>query len=224
MSIFKKNNGSKDSTALTVHNYFGKTAGDEYAADVVVSGRNHAVALFRPPILLDQSGNSQPGVDADLVAGYMVQTISSLADVDLGPVQCHWRGRVGRFAVAEMEIATWSQSLTIVQPVQVISQQVEVVMAMYQDAVAEKARQMHKAHPDLEEPNKRLSRAAKLLEKLRDDDHPHLTPAEHLFLVAQISRARVMNPLLPLPVGGEEPVIGESTTVHADTGRLPAGG
>jgi len=224
MKIFGKKRTTKASTALTVHNFLGRVRADDFEADAMISGRNHAVALFRPPVILDQDGNSQPGVNADLVAGYLVQTVASLADVDLGPVEVHWRGRVGRFAIAELGIQTWSQSLTIVQPVQVISQQVEVVMGMYQDAVAEKARQMHKAHPDLEGANQRLNRAARMLEKLRDDDHPHLTPAEHLFLVAQISKARVMNPLLPLPVDGQEPVIGETTPVAADAGRLPSGG
>lgn len=222
MSIFKRNNGKR--TDIVVHDYRGQVTAEDFDADVVVNGRNGAIALFRPPVLLDQNGASQPGVDPQLIAGYLVSTIASLADVDFGPVECNWRGRVGRFAIAELNIQTWGQSLTIVQPVQVISQQVEGVMGMYQDALAAKARQMHRAHPDMTEPNAKLQRAAKLLERLRDDEHPHLTPGEHLFLVAQISKARVMNPLLPLPVDGSGAVIGESMRVEVETDRLPSGG
>ena len=97
-------------------------------------------------------------------------------------------------------------------------------MAQYQEAVSEKARQIHKGHQDYSRPNAILRRAAKQLERLRDEPAPHFTDAEYLFVAGNLAQAQVMNALVPLPVGDGEQVIGQTSKVKPQDGRLPSGG
>ena len=89
--------------------------------------------------------------------------------------------------------------------------------------MALKVRELHKGHQDHSKANTLLDKAARHLERLRDDGHPHLSDAEFMFLAAAISRARIVNELLPMPVGGEEQVLGQTATVLAPDGRQPSG-
>lgn len=224
MGILAKLTGGKkkDRRAITIYNREGHD--DGIAGDVLVNGKRREVAMFRPPVVLGPDGESLPGVDRQLVATYLVATTGMLAEVDLGPVRVDWKDRVGRFATATLNLETWGQSLTVMMPVHVISQQLEGIMAMYQEAVSEKARQIHKGHQDYSRPNQMLRRAAQRLEKLRDEPQPHFTDAEYLFVAGSLAHAQVMNALVPLPVGDGEAVIGQTARVTPPDGRLPAGG
>lgn len=212
----------RQQTAVTLYDYEGKDMGVD--GDIVVNGHKREVALFRPPVVLGRDGESLPGVDRQLVATYLVSTTGMLAEVDLGPVRVDWKERVGRFATATLNMETWGQSLTVLIPVHVISSQLEGILAMYQEAVCEKARQIHKGHQSYAKPNQLLRRAAKQLERLRDEPHPHVTDGEYLFLAGNLAQAQVMNALVPLPVGDGEQVIGQTTRVEPADKRLPSGG
>jgi len=212
----------KQNTAVTIYDREGLA--DGVNGDLYVNGKRREVAMYRPPVVLGQDGESLPGVDRQLVATYLVATTGMLADVDLGPVRVDWKGRVGRFATASLNMETWGQSVTVMMPVHVVSTQIEGIMAQYQEAVSEKARQIHKGHQDYSRPNAILRRAAKQLERLRDEPAPHLTDPEYLFVAANLAQAQVMNALVPLPVGDGEQVIGQTSKVKPQDGRLPSGG
>jgi len=207
-------------TAVTVYNLEDRAQPGD--GDVMVNGKRREVALFRPPVVLGQDGGTLPGVDRQLVATYLVATTGMLAEVDLGPVRVDWRGRVGRFATASINMESWGQSLTVLMPVHVISHELETIMEMYRNALCLKARQIHRGHQDYRQANQVLRRAAKQLEKLRDADAPHFTDAEYLFVAANIAQGQVMNALVPLPVGDGEPIIGESAKVEPVDDRLVA--
>ena len=221
MGFMDKLRGKK-TTAVTLYNYEGQDMG--VAGDAVVNGKKREVALFRPPVVLGENGETLPGVNRQLVAAYLVGTTGMLAEVDLGPVRVDWRARVGRFATATMHMETWGQSLTVMMPVHVISRELETVMQMYQEAVTLKAREIHRGHQDYSKANQVLRRAARQLEKLRDAPRPHFTDAEYLFVAGNLAQAQVMNALVPLPVSGGEQVIGQTARVTPSDGRLPSGG
>lgn len=210
----------KKTRAVTVYDLEGRSG--EQWADVMVNAKCREVALFRPPVVLGGDGQSLPGVDRQLVADFLVATTGMLAEVDLGPVRVDWQTRVGRFATASVNMESWGQSLTVLMPVHVISAELETIMQMYQNAVCLKAQQIHRGHQDYRQVNQVLRRAAKQLGKLRDAPAPHFTDAEYLFVAANISKAQVMNALVPLPVGDGEQIIGQSATVRPGDGRLPA--
>ena len=189
----------------------------------VYNSQQRQLALFRPPIVLDNAGHSAPDVDRQLIADYMAAQIGRIAGMDLGPVRIDWKERRGRFVSAYLYMLTWQQGFTVVLPVQTVSVQVEQVYKLYQQAMSLKIREMHKGHQDHSQSNILLDKVARHLERLRDDGHPHLTDAEYMFLSAAISRARIVNELLPLPVGGEEQVLGQTATVLAPDGRQPSG-
>ena len=185
--------------------------------------RQRQLALFRPPVTLDNAGQSAPDVDRQLIADYMSTQIGHMADMDLGPVRIDWKGRKGRFVAAYLHMITWQQGFTVILPVQTVSVQVEQIYKLYQQAMALKVQEMHKGHQDHSRANTLLDKAASHLERLRDDGHPHLTDAEFMFLSAAIRRARIVNELLPMPVGGEEEILGTTATVLAPDGRQPSG-
>lgn len=192
-----------------------------YKADVMVNGRNREVVLFRPPVILGEDGRTLPGVDRGLVARWLVATTGMLAQMDLGVVRVEWQERVGRFASATILMETWGQSLTVLMPVHVISGELEKIMDMYRSALCLKARQIHRGHQNYEEANRILRRAAERLMKLRDAQYPHFTDPELLYVSSRISEAQVMNALVPLPSGDGDEVMGESTRVYPNGGRVP---
>jgi hypothetical protein len=216
---------SRTATDITVLDLEGR--GNEFGmpddAGALYNGQQRQLALFRPPVTLDNAGQSAPDVDRQLIADYMSTQIGHMADMDLGPVRIDWKGRRGRFVSAFLHMITWQQGFTVILPVQMISVQVEQIYKLYQQAMALKVREMHKGHQDHSQANTLLDKAARHLERLRDDGHPHLTDAEFMFLAAAISRARIVNELLPMPVGGEELVLGQTATVLAPDGRQPSG-
>jgi hypothetical protein len=192
-------------------------------AGALYNGHRRQLAVFRPPVTLDNSGQSAPDVDRQLIADYMSTQIGHMADMDLGPVRIDWKGHRGRFVSAYLYMLTWQQGFTVILPVQMVSVQVEQVYKLYQQAMALKVKEMHKGHQDHGQANALLDAATRHLERLRDDGHPHLTDAEYMFLAAAISRARIVNELLPMPVGGEEQILGQTATVLAPDGRQPSG-
>lgn len=223
MSFLSKLAGNKkNGHAITIYNREGRD--DGVSGDVLVNGRHRQIVMYRPPVVLGEDGETLPGVDRQVVANYLVATTGMLSNVDLGPVRVDWKGRSGRFAAAELHMETWGQSLTVVLPVHVISQELNGVMEMYQRAVCLKAREIHRGHQDYSEPNNLLQKAFGKLERLRDADAPHFTDGEFLFLAGQLGSAMVMNALVPLPQAEGETVIGQTARVKARDGRLPAGG
>ena len=192
-------------------------------AGALYNQEQRQLALFRPPVTLDNAGHSAPDVDRQLIADYMSTQIGHMADMDLGPVRIDWKGRKGRFVAAYLHMVTWQQGFTVILPVQVVSVRVEQIYKLYQQAMALKVQEMHKGHQDHSRANALLDTAARHLERLRDDGHPHLTDAEYMFLSAAIRRAKIVNELLPMPVGGEEEILGTTATVLAPDGRQPSG-
>ena len=217
--------GARTATDITVLDLEGR--GNEFGmpddAGALYNGHQRQLALFRPPVTLDNAGLSAPDVDRQLIADYMSTQIGHMADVDLGPVRIDWKGRRGRFVSAYLYMITWQQGFTVILPVQMVSVKVEQVYKLYQQAMARKVRELHKGHQDHSKANALLDSAARHLERLRDDGHPHLSHAEFMFLAAAISRARIISELLPMPVGGEEAVLGQTATVLGPDGRQPSG-
>ena len=193
-------------------------------AGAVYSQQHRQVVMFRPPITLDQAGQSAPDVDRQLVADYLAGQIGQLAEIDLGPVRIDWKGRKGRFVSAALFMETWQQGFTVILPVQMVSGQVEQIFRLYQEAMALKVREVHKGHQDHTQANALLDAALRQVERLRDDGHPHLTDAEYLFLTTSLRRAKIVNELLPLPIDGQQKVMGQTARVEAADQRQPSGG
>jgi hypothetical protein len=175
-----------------------------------INGRE--VALWRPPVMLDAHGRTMPGVSLDLVANYLVASTSLMADTELGPVSIEWREQVSRFASVEMIVHAWGQSLEMLQPISVISQEMADVMDTYMGGVAQKVQQLHKGHQSYHEANQTLRIAMRKLERLRDDRRPHFNDAEFLFLLAGFGRALTMSALIPVSDIGPDQAVGQSVT------------
>jgi len=186
--------------------------GDESTAAVNI-GTNE-VAIFRPPVMMDQHGNTVPGVSKELVARYLVQTTAALTEADLGPVTVEWKEQCGRFVATEFTIQAWGQKLAIVHPVAQISQALANTWDMYKSGIAAKARELHKGHQRFGQANQTLRLAVRRLEQLRDDNVPQFSDAEYLFLQAAFQSAQVMSALIPVSEHQAEEVIGTRMTVE----------
>lgn len=173
----------------------------EYAGDGAVKGRQ--VALWRPPVMLDPAGRTMPGVSKDLIAHYLVATTSALARQDLGPVTVEWQGQEGRFATTTLTIHAWGQSVDIMHPISLISQDLANALEHYRAGMAHKVRELHKGHQSLDEANAAIRRAIRQVDKLRDDDIVHFSDAEYLFVQANLSKSLTMSALVP--VSDQEP-------------------
>lgn len=173
----------------------------EYAGDGAVKGRQ--VALWRPPVMLDTSGHTMPGVSKELIANYLVATTSALAKADLGPVTVEWKAQEGRFATTTLTIHAWGQSVDVLHPISLISQDLANALEHYQAGMAHKVRELHKGHQTLDEANAAIRRAIRQVEKLRDDDVIHFSDAEYLFIQGNLSKSLVMSALVP--VSDQEP-------------------
>jgi hypothetical protein len=177
-----------------------------------VKGRE--VCIWRPPVLLDPQGRTMPGVSKDLVARYLVSTVSALADADLGPVAIEWTAQEGRFVKTRFTIQAWGQEVQIVHPVAPVSQKLANTLELYVAGMALKVRELHKGHQRFDRANEMLARAGRGLERLRDDDTPHFADAEFLFLRTEIFWAQVMSALIPVGQAAAEEVVGTATMVE----------
>lgn len=130
----------------------------EYAGDGAIKGRQ--VALWRPPVMLDQAGRTMPGISKRLIAHYLVATTSALARQDLGPVTVEWGEQQGRFATTELTIHAWGQAIMIMHPIATISQDLANALEHYRAGMAHKVRELHKGHQDLAEANAAPARHA----------------------------------------------------------------
>jgi hypothetical protein len=173
----------------------------EYTGDGAVKGRQ--VALWRPPVMLDQAGRTMPGVSKELIAQYLVATTSALARQDLGPVTVEWGEQQGRFATTELTIHAWGQAITIMHPIATISQDMANALEHYRAGMAHKVRELHKGHQDMSDANASIRRAMRQVEKLRDDNIVHFSDAEYLFVQANLSQSLTMSALVP--VSDQEP-------------------
>jgi hypothetical protein len=176
----------------------------EYKGDGAIKGRQ--VALWRPPVMLDQAGRTMPGVSKELIAHYLVATTSALARQDLGPVSVEWGEQQGRFATTELTIHAWSQTITIMHPVAAISQDLANALEHYRAGMAYKVRELHKGHQQFDEANAAIQRAIRKIEKLRDDDIVHFSDAEFLFIKANLWKSLLMSALVPVSDQEPEPV------------------
>jgi hypothetical protein len=167
----------------------------EYRGDGAVKGRQ--VAIWRPPVMLDTAGRTMPGVSKDLIAKYLVATTSALASQDLGPVTVEWQGQEGRFATTTLTIRAWGQSVNLLHPISLISQDLANALEHYRAGMAHKIRELHKGHQRLDEANAGIRRAIRQIEKLRDDDTVHFSDAEFLFLQVNLSESLTMSALVP---------------------------
>jgi hypothetical protein len=184
----------------------------EYRGDGAVRGRE--VAIWRPPVLLDVNGRSMAGVSKALVADYLVATTSALAQSDLGPVTVTWKEQEGRFATVMMDIHAWGQSVTIMHPISLISQELADAMQHYTAGMANKVRQLHKGHQNLDEANRQIRQCMRRVERLRDDDRPHFNDAEYLFVMAQLNRALTLTALIPVSETPAEDVFNATTQIQ----------
>jgi len=186
--------------------------GDNSTGAVNIDTRE--VAIFRPPVMLDQNGHTVPGVSKDLIARYLVHTVAALADADLGPVTVAWKEQCGRFVNTSFAIQAWGQSVEIVHPIDPVSQDLANAWDMYKSGIARKVREMHKGHQKFGEANKLVRLAIRRLEQLRDNEFPQFSDAEYLFLQAAFQRAQVMSALIPVSGHSAEEVIGTYLTVE----------
>jgi hypothetical protein len=176
----------------------------EYRGDGAIKGRQ--VALWRPPVMLDQAGRTMPGISKELIAHYLVATTSALARQDLGPVSVEWGEQQGRFATTELTIHAWGQAITVMHPIATISQDLANALEHYRAGMAHKVRELHKGHQRLDEANAAIRRSMRQVEKLRDDDLVHFSDAEYLFLQANLSKALTLSALIPVSDQAPEPV------------------
>lgn len=172
----------------------------------------NSVALWRPPIMLDATGRTMPGVSLDLVANYLVTSTAMLAESELGPVTVEWKGQVNRFASVQMTIHAWGQSVEFVHPIAIVSQPLADAVDMYMRGMAQKVRELHKGHQDFSEANQTIRIAMRKLEKLRDDRIPHFNDAEFLFLMSGLGKAMTISALIPVSSAEPEPTLGRSVT------------
>lgn len=183
----------------------------EYQGDGAVKDRQ--VALWRPPVMLDTSGNTMAGVSKDLVAQYLVATTSALAKADLGPVTVEWKAQQGRFATTTLTIHAWGQAVDVLHPVATISQPLANALEHYRSGMANKVRELHKGHQHYDEANAAIRRAIRQVEKLRDDDTPHFNDAEFLFIQTNLSNTLIMSALVPVSDQEPEDVFSQAVTV-----------
>jgi len=184
---------------------------DQPPAAAAIKGNQ--VAIWRPPVLLDSQGRTRPGVSKDLVARYLVNTTAALAEADLGPVTVEWRAQEGRFVETAFQIHAWGQEVEIVHPIASVSQKLANAWDVYKSGVALKVRELHKGHQRFGEANGLIRRASRTLERLRDDDVPHFSDAEYLFLQTAFQRAQVMSALIPVSEVEPQEVVGTTAEV-----------
>ena len=184
---------------------------DSAEAAAAVKGRE--VAIFRPPVLLDAAGRTLPGINKDLVARYLVNTTAALAEADLGPVTVEWLEQQGRFVNTRFTIQAWGQTVEIVHPVAPVSQKLANAWEIYKGGIALKVRELHKGHQRFAQANEMIMHAVRRLEQLRDDDTPHFSDAEYLFLQAEFQRAQVLSALVPVGDAVSEEVVGTQANV-----------
>jgi len=190
---------------------FDLADGDEMMSTGAVRGNE--VAIFRPPVMLSPDGKTMPGVSKDLVARYLVATTAALADADLGAVTVEWRAQEGRFCETAFHIPTWGTTIEIVHPIAPVSQNLANAWEVYKGGIALKARELHKGHQRFGDANTLIARAMRDVERLRDDDVPHYSDSEYLFLQTSFQKALVMSALLPDSGAQPEQVMGTSANV-----------
>jgi hypothetical protein len=205
----KKKDDRNQKTAIQVH-----TVRDDGQRAGGAALRGTEVAIWRPPVMLDASGRSVPGVSKKLIAEYLVATTAAISKADLGPVSVDWKEQEGRFCLTEFTIHAWGQSIDMVHPVAPVSQALANTWDMYKGGLALKVRELHKGHQRYDEANQLLERAVRRLERLRDDDVPHFSDAEYLFLQAAMRQATVMSALIPVSETEAEDVVGTDATVE----------
>mgnify|MGYP000464241363 CR=1 FL=1 len=201
-----KANSNPPARQITVH-----TLTDNGRHEGAAAVKGTEVAIWRPPVMLDHAGRTLPGVSKDLVARYLVATTAALADADLGPVTVEWRHQEGRFCETAFLIHAWGQEVEIVHPIAPVSQKLADTWEIYKTGVALKVRELHKGHQRFGEANRLIGVAVRNLEGLRDDQVPHFSDSEYLFLQAAFQRAKVLSALVPVGQAQPETVVGTSS-------------
>lgn len=207
----RKSKPKSETSELSVVLYDNVPGSEQMSVDGAVKGRE--VAIFRPPVMLDQQGKSMPGVSNSLIARYLQASISALIQSDMGETTIEWGEMQGRFCETIFHVHTWGQDISLVHPIAPVSQELANNWDMYKAGVALKARELHKGHQRFGEANTMIQRAARNLDTLRDDEMPHMTDAEYLFLQSAFHKALVMSALLPNTAVQPEAVAGTSAMV-----------
>jgi hypothetical protein len=206
-----KKDKKKDKDETREIMFFDLADGDKMTSAGAVNGRE--VAIFRPPVMLSPDGKTMPGVSKDLVARYLVATTAALADADLGAVTVEWRAQEGRFCETAFHIPTWGQTIEVIHPIAPVSQPLANAWEVYKAGIALKARELHKGHQQFGNANALITRAMRDVDKLRDDDVPHYSDSEYLFLQTSFQKALVMSALLPDSGAQSEQVTGTTANV-----------
>lgn len=211
--MFKRSKPKKETEKELSVVLYDVPGGEQMSSAAAVKGRE--VAIFRPPVMLSQDGKSLPGVSRDLVARYLVSSVSALVQSDLGAVEVEWVAQHGRFCETAFHIQTWGQSIELVHPIAPVSQELANSWEIYKAGIALKARELHKGHQRFGEANAMIQKAGRNLESLRDDQVPHFTDGEYLFLQAAFQKGLVMSALLPDCHAEPELVSGTTTIVSS---------
>ncbi len=164
----------------------------------LVSARNRYVQIWRPLTLLAEDGQTMPGISNELVAGYMVSTVTRMVGTNLGPVSVDWREMHGRFVATAFTIRAWNQSIEIVHPVAPVSGALKQVFDLYLLGIAEKAKELHKAEQNYGPANDKIHRALEMLDELRNDSVPHYNDEEALFVARVMVNGLTLNALIPV--------------------------
>ena len=103
--------------------------------------------------------------------------------------------------------------MEIVHPVAPVSQKLANTWEIYKAGIALKVRELHKGHQRFGDANALIEWASRHLDQLRDDDVPHFSGAEFLFLQSEFYQARVMSALIPVDQAAAEEVVGTQAHV-----------
>jgi len=169
----------------------------EGSTDLTGAGavKGKEVAIWNPPISLD--GQGQTNISPTLIAGYLTRSLSLLTASDLGTVRIDWGERQGRFVEVVYHIPAWDEEIMMVQPVARISQTLADAVELYRQGMGNKSVQMHKRHQVFGPSNTLIKSALDRLNALVDEETPHMTNAEYLFLHNTFAHALTQSSLLP---------------------------
>jgi hypothetical protein len=184
-------------------------------ADALGDGlvRGRSVQLWRPPVMFDAEGRTMPGVTRDLVAQYLVSSVSAITRTNVGPVSVEWVKQQGRFVTTHLMIHAWGQGVTVLHPVGIVSRELKHTHETYMGGMALKVRELHKGNQDFAEANRLIATALGKVHALRDDDTPHFNDAEFLFVVSGMTEGLTLSALIPVAKNGAEQAIGTRLTV-----------
>lgn len=170
-------------------------------ADGPIQVRGREVVLFRPELVIDENGNTLPGVDRQLACNYLVGNLSLMLRERAAGASVDFVGAVGRFATARYTLPSWGVSLDVCQPVNLVTGDVSRTFDDYHAGLARKVREMRKGVQQFGEANAQIERALMRWQRLRNADQAHVNDPEWLYVKTALVNALVLNALVPVPTG-----------------------